>query len=130
MITYTEKVLKHFLDPQNVGSLPDANGVGQIGDPACGDFLKIWIKVKDEIISDISFKCMGCPAAIATSSALTTLAKGRTIFGAMAISDQDVIQELDSLPISKEHCSNLGSTALKMAIADYSKKYILEQAEK
>ena len=119
---YTEKVLDHFKNPRNIGELKDADGIGKVGNSTCGDIMTIYIKVKDNKITDISFKTFGCAAAIATSSMITELAKGKTIDQAEKISRDDVAMELDGLPPVKMHCSNLASDALREAIKDYKKK--------
>ena len=125
---YSDKVLEHFLNPKNVGYLSNPDGVGTFGDPACGDFLRIYINVKDNCISDIKFEILGCPAAIATSSILTELAKGKTLDEASKITDLDVLRALGGLPDPKIHCSNLGAGALHQAIRDY-KRHIQEGDE-
>jgi nitrogen fixation NifU-like protein len=119
---YSEKVLEHFRHPQNVGEIADADGVGTVGNPVCGDLMTIYIKVKENKIDDIKFKTFGCGAAIATSSMLTELAKGKTLEEAMKISRDDVAFALDGLPPIKMHCSNLASDGLKSAIRDYYSK--------
>jgi nitrogen fixation NifU-like protein len=116
---YSEKVLEHFKDPQNVGEMNDADGKGTVGNPVCGDMMSMYIKVKDDKIEDISFKTFGCGAAIATSSMTTELAKGKTLDDAMNISRQDVADALDGLPPVKMHCSNLAADALHEAIKNY-----------
>lgn len=116
---YSDKVMDHFMSPRNSGSMPDADAEGTMGDPNCGDTLTIYIKVRDEIIEDISFLVFGCTASIATSSMTTVLAKGKTLAEALKITEQDVIDALDGLPEEKEHCSNLGVSALKKAIKSY-----------
>ncbi len=116
---YGDLVIEHFLKPHNVGIIDDADGVGSIGDPYCGDYLKIYIKVKDESIADIKFQVYGCPAAIATSSILTDMAKGKTLDEALKITDSDVVVALGGLPDQKIHCSNLGASALHEAINKY-----------
>ena len=119
---YTEKVKDHFLHPRNVGEIKDADGIGTVGNPQCGDIMSIYIKVKDERIEDIKFKTFGCAAAIATSSILTEMAKGKTLDEALKIMRDDVANELGGLPAIKLHCSNLAADALHAAIADYRKK--------
>jgi len=119
---YTEKVLDHFLNPRNVGEIPDADGVGTIGDPSCGDYLRVYIKVKDGRLEDVKFKLVGCPAAIGTSSVTTELAMGKTLKEAWRITEEDVIKSLGGLPDEKIHCSVLGPTALRLAILDYISK--------
>jgi nitrogen fixation NifU-like protein len=119
---YTEKVMEHFRNPQNMGEIPDADGVGTVGNPVCGDLMTIYIKVKDNRIADIKFKTFGCGAAIATSSMTTELAKGKTLEEAMKITRANVAGELGGLPPVKMHCSNLAADALHAAIEDYQKK--------
>ncbi|AEG15586.1 MULTISPECIES: Fe-S cluster assembly scaffold protein NifU [Desulfofundulus] len=119
---YSEKVMDHFTNPRNVGEIPDADGVGQVGNPVCGDIMKIYIKVKDNIIEDIKFKTFGCGAAIATSSMVTELVKGKTLEEAMQVSNKQVAEALDGLPPQKMHCSNLAADALHAAIQDYLSK--------
>ena len=116
---YSEKVLEHFKDPQNVGEMKDHDGMGTVGNPVCGDMMSMYIKVKDDKIEDISFKTFGCGAAIATSSMTTELAKGKTLDEAMKISRQDIAEALDGLPPVKMHCSNLAADALHEAIKNY-----------
>ena len=119
---YSDTVIEHFMCPRNVGNMNDADGEGTVGDPSCGDSLTIYIKVKNDVIEDISFLVFGCAAAIATSSMTTELAKGKTIEEALKISEDDIAQALGGLPENKKHCSNLGARALKNAIDDYFKK--------
>jgi len=114
--------MDHFRNPRNMGDLPDADGVGTVGNPVCGDMMNISIKVKDEVITDIKFKTFGCGAAIATSSMITELAKGKTLEEALKITRADVAESLDGLPPVKMHCSNLAADGLKAAIADYREK--------
>jgi len=119
---YSDKVIEHFRNPKNMGRIEDADGVGEVGNPVCGDLMKIYIKVKDGKIEDVKFETFGCAAAIATSSMVTELAKGKSIKEAMKISRDDVAKELDGLPPIKMHCSNLASDGLKEAIKDYLSK--------
>jgi len=119
---YSEKVMDHFRNPRNVGEIPDADGVGTVGNPVCGDMMTIYIKVKEERLADIKFKTFGCGAAIATSSMITELAKGMTLDEALKVTRQDVASALDGLPPIKMHCSNLAADALHAAIQDYLKK--------
>ncbi|OPX84084.1 MAG: NifU-like protein [Pelotomaculum sp. PtaB.Bin013] len=119
IVIYSEKVMDHFSNPRNVGEIPDACGVGEVGNPVCGDIMKISIKVEDNIITDIKFKTFGCGAAIATSSMVTEMAKGKTIEEALKITKQAVADMLDGLPPQKMHCSNLAADALHKAIEDY-----------
>jgi nitrogen fixation protein NifU and related proteins len=119
---YTEKVIDHFENPRNVGELSDANGIGEVGNPTCGDITKIFLKIEDNIIKDIKFKTFGCAAAIASSSMLTEMAKGKTIDEALQITDEAVAEMLDGLPAQKMHCSNMAADAMHAAVADYRKK--------
>jgi nitrogen fixation protein NifU and related proteins len=119
---YTKKVMEHFRDPKNMGELPNADAVGQVGNPNCGDIMKVSIKVKDNKIEDIGFQTMGCIAAIATSSMVTELAKGKTLEEAKKITNKDVANSLGSLPPIKMHCSNLAADALRKAIKNYEDK--------
>ncbi len=125
---YSDKVMEHFKNPRNVGEIKDADGVGTVGNPVCGDMMTMYIKVKDGKIDDIKFKTYGCGAAIATSSMTTELALGKTVDEAEAITRQDVADALDGLPPVKMHCSNLASDALREAIKDYRKR--LEEKKK
>jgi nitrogen fixation NifU-like protein len=119
---YSERVMDHFTNPRNVGDMADADGVGTVGNPTCGDAMKIYIKVKDGRIVDAKFKTFGCGAAIAVSSMVTEMVKGKTLDEALAISKEAVANELGGLPPQKMHCSNLGADALKQAIEDYRSK--------
>ena len=119
---YSEKVLDHFRNPRNVGEIEDADGVGTVGNPVCGDMMSIYIKVKDDRIDDVKFKTFGCGAAIATTSMTTELAKGKTLDEAMEITRQDVADELGGLPPVKMHCSNLAADALHEAVKNYREK--------
>jgi len=114
--------MDHFRNPRNVGEIPDADGVGTVGNPVCGDMMAIYIKVKDNRIADIKFKTFGCGAAVATSSMITELSKGKTLEEAMKITRTDVADSLGGLPPIKMHCSNLAADALHEAIRDYQKK--------
>ncbi len=119
---YNEKVMDHFSNPRNVGEIKDADGVGQVGNPTCGDMMNIHIKIEDGILTDVKFKTFGCGAAIATSSMITEMAIGKTIEEALEITRNDVAEELDGLPQVKMHCSNLAADGLHAAIEDYKKK--------
>ncbi len=119
---YSEKVMDHFQHPRNVGEIPDADGIGEVGNPVCGDMMTFYIKVKDNRLIDIKFKTFGCGAAIAVSSMVSEMAKGKTIEEALKITNELVAQELGGLPPNKMHCSNLGADALHKAIEDYLKK--------
>lgn len=119
---YSEKVMDHFQNPRNVGEIKDADGTGEIGNPVCGDMMSFYIKVKDSIIEDVKFKTFGCGAAIAVSSMVSEMAKGKTLDEALQITNASVAKELGGLPANKMHCSNLGADALHKAIEDYKKK--------
>ncbi len=116
---YNEVVMDHFKNPRNVGIIEDANGVGEVGNPLCGDMMTIYLKVENDKIEDIKFQTFGCGSAIAVSSMLTELAKGKSIEEAKQITNKDVANALEGLPKNKLHCSNLGADALHMAIQDY-----------
>ena len=116
---YSPKVMEHFANPHNVGELPDANGVGEVGNQKCGDIMKIYIKVENYIIVDVKFLTFGCGAAIATSSMATDLIKGQPIEEALKLTNKAVVEALDGLPPVKLHCSVLAEQAIKSAIADY-----------
>ena len=120
---YTDKVLDHFKNPRNVGELPDANGVGMVGNEKCGDIMQMFIKVNDDgIIEDVSFKTFGCGAAIATSSMATEMIKGKSIDEALKLTNAAVVEALEGLPPQKLHCSVLAEEAVKLAIEDYYKR--------
>ncbi|MEW6070646.1 MAG: Fe-S cluster assembly scaffold protein NifU [Candidatus Thermoplasmatota archaeon] len=119
---YSEKLLEHFRNPRNMGEIENPDGVGTVGNPICGDLMAIYIKIKDNVIEDIKFKTFGCAAAIATSSMITELAKGKTIEEALKITKEDVADALEGLPPIKMHCSNLAAEGLKSAIKDYLSK--------
>jgi len=122
MSMYSKKVMEHFLNPRNMGKIDDPDGVGVAGNPVCGDTMTIYIKVRNNRIVDIKFQTFGCAAAIATSSMITELAKGKTIEEAEKITRDDVADALEGLPPIKMHCSNLAADALKAAIEDYKKR--------
>jgi len=120
---YSEKVMDHFTNPRNVGEIDDASGVGEVGNPTCGDIMRISIKVNDNgIIEDVKFKTFGCGAAVATSSMVTEMVKGKTLDEALQITNKAVAEELGGLPANKMHCSNLAADALHKAIGDYKNK--------
>jgi nitrogen fixation NifU-like protein len=119
---YSDKVMEHFRNPRNMGEILNADGVGTVGNPVCGDLMTMYIKVKDDRIEDIKFKTYGCGAAIATSSMTTELAKGKTLEEAMKITRASVADSLGGLPKVKMHCSNLAADALHAAIEDYKEK--------
>jgi nitrogen fixation NifU-like protein len=119
---YSDKVMDHFVNPRNVGELEEADGVGEVGNPQCGDIMRVYLKVEDAIIQDAKFKTFGCGAAIATSSMVTEMVKGKTLSEAQKISNEAVAEALDGLPPVKMHCSNLAADALHEAIKDYTRK--------
>lgn len=122
MMLYSEKVMDHFSNPRNVGEIPDADGVGEVGNAKCGDIMKMYIKVHDNIITDVKFKTFGCGAAVATSSIATEMIKGKTIDEALKLTNKAVVEALEGLPPAKLHCSVLAEQAMKTAIADYYKR--------
>lgn len=119
---YSEKVMEHFRNPRNVGEIPDASGIGRVGNPICGDVMELFIKVENNIIVDVKFRTFGCGAAIATSSMVTELVKGKNLEEAKKITNKTVAEALDGLPPIKMHCSNLAAEALHAAIEDYLRK--------
>jgi len=119
---YSEKVMDHFHNPRNVGKMDDPDGVGTVGNPVCGDVMKLYLKVNDDRIEDAKFQTFGCGAAIATSSMVTELVKGKTLEEAVTLSNKEVADALDGLPPLKMHCSMLAEDALKKAIEDYKEK--------
>ena len=122
MEDYSKKVMDHFFNPRNVGKIEDADGIGEVGNPRCGDIMRMYIKVKENIITDIKFKTFGCGAAVATSSMVTEMVKGKNINEALEITNKQVAEALDGLPPVKMHCSNLAEAGIKAAIDDYYKK--------
>ena len=122
MPVYSEKVMEHFMNPRNVGEIEDADGIGEVGNPVCGDMMTFYIKVGDNRLSDVKFKTFGCGAAIAVSSIVSEMAMGKTLEEARKITPALVAQELEGLPKNKYHCSNLGAQALNKAIDNYLKK--------
>lgn len=119
---YSEKVMDHFRNPRNVGTIEDADGIGEVGNAKCGDIMKMYIKVKDGIITDVKFNTFGCGSAIATSSMATEMIKGKPIDEALALTNNAVVEALDGLPAHKIHCSVLAEEAVKAAIKDYYDK--------
>lgn len=119
---YSQKVMEHFMNPRNVGEIEDADGVGEVGNPKCGDIMKMYLKIENDVIVDVKFKTFGCAAAVATSSMATELIKGKTIEEALKITNKTVAEALDGLPPIKMHCSNLAEEAIKAAIQDYLTK--------
>jgi nitrogen fixation NifU-like protein len=123
MPVYSDKVMDHFTNPRNVGEIDNADGIGEEGNPVCGDMMTFYIKVKDNKLEDVKFKTFGCGAAIAVSSMVSEMAKGKTLEEAMKITPEQVAKELEGLPKNKFHCSNLGAQALQKAIEDYRSKH-------
>lgn len=121
-MAYSEKVMDHFSNPRNVGELDDANGIGEVGNPRCGDIMKMYMRIQNGIIEDVKFKTFGCGAAIATSSMATELIKGKSIEEALKVSNRAVMEALDGLPPVKVHCSVLAEQAIKAALSDYYKR--------
>lgn len=120
---YSDKVMDHFMNPRNVGEIEDANGIGQVGNPKCGDIMRMYLKISDDgVIEDAKFRTFGCAAAVATSSMATELIKGKTIEEALKITNKIVADSLDGLPVRKMHCSNLAEAAVKAAIENYKKR--------
>lgn len=126
---YSEKVMDHFMNPRNVGEIPDADGIGQVGNPKCGDIMKMYLKIENDVIIDAKFKTFGCGAAVATSSMATELVKGKTIEEALEITNKAVAEALGGLPPVKMHCSNLAEEAIRSAIYDYQTKNGLVDVE-
>ena len=123
---YSEKVMDHFANPRNVGELQDANAIGEVGNAKCGDIMKIYMKIEDDIIKEVTFKTFGCGAAVATSSMATEMVKGKTIEDALKLTNKAVMEALDGLPPAKVHCSVLAEEAINAAIADYYKRQGIE----
>ena len=120
---YSEKVMDHFQNPRNVGKMEDADGIGEVGNAKCGDIMKMYIKVEDDIITDVKFNTFGCGSAIASSSKATEMIKGKTVAEALELTNKAVVQALDGLPAQKVHCSVLAEEAIKAAIEDYYSKH-------
>ena len=116
---YSDKVFDHFTNPRNVGEIPDADGVGEVGNARCGDIMKMYLKIEDGVIKDVKFKTFGCGAAIATSSIATEMIKGKPVEDALKLTNEAVIEALDGLPAVKIHCSVLAEQAVKTALSDY-----------
>lgn len=119
---YSPKVFDHFFNPRNNGVLEDANGIAEIGDPDCGDHLKVYLRIENDMVKDIKFQIKGCPAAIACASAMTELVMGKPVQEAMLVSDDQIIEHIDGLPEFKIHCSALGASGFRVAVMDYSLK--------
>ena len=122
MALYSEKVMDHFTNPRNVGKIEDADGVGEVGNAKCGDIMKIYLKIEDDIIVDVKFETFGCGSAIASSSMATELIKGKPVSEALALTNKAVVEALDGLPTHKIHCSVLAEEAIKKALQDYYEK--------
>ena len=120
---YSEKVMEHFMNPRNVGEIEDASGVGTVGNASCGDIMRVFLKIENDVIIDAKFKTFGCGAAVATSSIATEMVKGKTIQEALTITNKSVTEALDGLPAVKTHCSVLAEEALHAALWDYSQKH-------
>jgi nitrogen fixation NifU-like protein len=121
-LPYSQKVMDHFTNPRNVGEIPDASGIGTVGNPVCGDVMKMYLKIEKEVIVDVKFKTFGCGAAVATSSMVTEMVKGKSITEALKITNDAVAEALGGLPPKKMHCSVLAEEALRSALKDYYKK--------
>ena len=120
---YSAKVMEHFANPHNVGEIPDANGVGEVGNPKCGDIMRMYLKIENNVIVDVKFLTFGCGAAIATSSMATEMVKGKSIDEALQLTNKAVAEALDGLPPVKMHCSLLAEQAIHAAVEDYQKKH-------
>ncbi len=123
---YSEKVMDHFQNPRNVGKMEDADGIGEVGNAKCGDIMKMYIKVEDDVITDVKFNTFGCGSAIASSSMATEMIKGKPIDEALELSNKAVVEALDGLPVQKIHCSVLAEEAVKLAVKDYYDKNGIE----
>ncbi len=127
---YSEKVMDHFANPRNVGEIPDADGIGEVGNAKCGDIMKIYLKIENNVIVDCKFKTFGCGAAVATSSMATEMVKGKTVEEALELTNKAVMEALDGLPPAKVHCSVLAEEAVEAAIMDYFEKQGIEYTPK
>ena len=130
MSLYSEKVMDHFRNPRNVGTIEDANGVGEAGNPVCGDIMKIYLKINNEIIEDVKFETFGCGSAIASSSMATELIKGKSVSEAAELTNKAVAEALDGLPAHKMHCSVLAEEAIQAALADYKNRESIQEKER
>lgn len=130
MSLYSEKVMDHFRNPRNVGTIEDANGVGEAGNPVCGDIMKIYLKINNEIIEDVKFETFGCGSAIASSSMATELIKGKSVSEAAELTNKAVAEALDGLPAHKMHCSVLAEEAIQAALADYKNRENIQEKER
>ena len=124
---YSDKVMDHFSNPRNVGEIPDADGVGEVGNAVCGDIMRMYLKIENDVIVDVKFKTFGCGAAIATSSMATELIKGHTVDEALGLTNKAVVEALDGLPPVKVHCSVLAEEAVKAAVSDYYKRHGIDK---
>ena len=124
MALYSEKVMDHFRNPRNIGAIADADGIGEVGNAKCGDIMKMYLKIKDDIIEDVSFETFGCGSAIAASSMATELVKGKPLSEALQLTNKAVVEALDGLPPHKIHCSVLAEEAIKAAVEDYRKRNV------
>jgi nitrogen fixation protein NifU and related proteins len=124
MQAYSKKVTEHFKNPRNVGIIENPDGIGEIGDPDCGDFMMVFIRIQDDIVTDVKYQIRGCPASIACASVMTELAIGKDLDEAIMITDTDIVEALDGLPEFKLHCSVLGAAALQKAIMNYFARYV------
>ena len=124
---YSEKVMDHFSNPRNVGEIENASGIGEVGNAKCGDIMKMYLKIENDVIVDVKFKTFGCGAAVATSSMATEMIKGKTVEEALLLTNKAVVEALDGLPPAKIHCSVLAEEAVKSAVADYYKKNGIEK---
>ena len=122
MALYSDKVMDHFRNPRNVGEIPDADGVGEVGNAKCGDIMKMYLKIEDDVIVDVKFKTFGCGAAVATSSIATEMIKGASLDDALKLTNKAVVEALDGLPAVKIHCSVLAEQAIKSALSDYYRR--------
>ena len=129
MALYSEKVMDHFRNPRNVGVIEDANGIGEVGNAKCGDIMKMYLKIEDDIIKDVKFETFGCGSAIASSSMATELIKGKPVSEAMQLTNKAVAEALDGLPAYKMHCSVLAEEAIRSALEDYEKRSAGEKTE-
>lgn len=130
MSLYSEKVMDHFRNPRNVGTIEDADGVGEAGNPVCGDIMKIYLKINNEIIEDVKFETFGCGSAIASSSMATELIKGKSVSEAAELTNKAVAEALDGLPAHKMHCSVLAEEAIQAALADYKNRENIQEKER
>ena len=126
---YSEKVMEHFINPRNAGELTDANGIGEAGNSKCGDIMRIYVRIEDDIIKDIRFKTFGCGAAVASSSMATELVKGKTVKEALTLTNKKVAEALDGLPAAKMHCSVLAEQGIKAAIKDHYERQGIRGAD-